>query len=264
MISAVGSEAVACLLSNAIQGGHLWWRIISAFPLDERCQQGDCNVQTAPKICAYRDSFPRFVAAAFRPSAGRGLDEEELSRNAFSITRRSLSGLAGRSRMAYSGRPMFACSTCPRHCWAMSSCIASPPCWSRRAFISWWARFHFGPDGGWSARGMPGISRVVATGEFSHRGSVSSANVPMTTSEFARKALGIERIGAPLEAFGGLHVLRAQAVRRRDRHAVRAIKKLHGRCFPGPSRAARHALRRLRGAGDKNGHDGDPELPYHR
>ena len=53
MISAVGSEAVACLLSNASKAGILVAHHFG-ISLDERCQQGDCDVQTAPKICAYR------------------------------------------------------------------------------------------------------------------------------------------------------------------------------------------------------------------
>ena len=53
MISAVGSEAVACLLGNASKAGALVARHFG-IPLDEHCQQGECDVQTAPKICAYQ------------------------------------------------------------------------------------------------------------------------------------------------------------------------------------------------------------------
>ncbi len=53
MLSAVGSEAVACLLSNASKAGILVARHFG-IPLDERYRQGECDVQNAPKICAYQ------------------------------------------------------------------------------------------------------------------------------------------------------------------------------------------------------------------
>ena len=52
MISAVGSAAVGCLLSNASKAGALVARHFD-ISLEERCQQGECEVQTAADVCTY-------------------------------------------------------------------------------------------------------------------------------------------------------------------------------------------------------------------
>ena len=52
MISAVGSAAVGCLLSNASKAGALVARHFD-IALEERCQQGECDVQTAAEVGTY-------------------------------------------------------------------------------------------------------------------------------------------------------------------------------------------------------------------
>ena len=53
MISAVGSEAVTCLLDNASKAGGLVARHFGV-PLEEHYHQGDCEVHIAARICSYQ------------------------------------------------------------------------------------------------------------------------------------------------------------------------------------------------------------------
>ena len=53
VISAVGTEAVECLMGNASKAGSLVARHFNV-SLEENIRHGECDVRIIPKVCAYR------------------------------------------------------------------------------------------------------------------------------------------------------------------------------------------------------------------